>query len=258
MGLSSELAAQGFVHVLGVRFNRLTKHQVVEHILLWIEEQSRRMVITAGPEFVMMARTSEGIRRVAQAADIVTPDGIGVVWASRRMNKPVQERVTGVELVQDLFNTASERKQALKVYVLGASETSLKMCLENFRQQYPQFTFAGRNGYFKPSETESVLQGVKDFAPDLWLVGLGQPRQEQFIMDSLASLPPCVAIGVGGSIDVWGGTVKRAPALFQRLNIEWLYRLLRQPSRWKRQLALPRFAWHVLKARGIERNSSNM
>lgn len=250
MGLSYDFAAQGFVHVLGVRFNRLDKHQVVEHMLLWIEEKSRRMVITAGPEFVMMAQGNEALSRLVQAADIVTPDGIGVVWAAKRMQKPVQERVTGVELVEELFRTAAQRKQTLKVYVLGATETSLQTCLDRFRQDYPQFTFAGRNGYFKPSETESVLAQVRDFAPDLWLVGLGQPRQEQLIVDSLALLPACVAVGVGGSIDVWGGTVKRAPVLFQRLNLEWLYRLVRQPSRWKRQLALPRFAWNVLKNQG--------
>lgn len=250
MGLSSEFASQGFVHVLGVRFNRFDKRQVIEQILLWLEEKSRRMVITAGPEFVMMARTSERVQRVAQAADIVTPDGIGVVWASKRLQRPVQERVTGVELVQDLLKTASDRKQVLKVYILGANDLSLKTCMDNFRTQYPHFTFSGRNGYFKPMEVDAILEDVRQFAPDLWLVGLGQPRQEQFIMDALASLPPCVAIGVGGSIDVWGGTVKRAPVFFRRLNIEWLYRLIRQPSRWKRQLALPRFAWHVLKNRG--------
>ncbi|OFW80754.1 MAG: glycosyl transferase [Alicyclobacillus sp. RIFOXYA1_FULL_53_8] len=249
MSLSAEVGAQGFVHVLGVRFNRLNRQQVVEQILLWVAEQSRRMVITAGPEFVMMSQANSDVKRIIHAADIITPDGIGVVWAAKRMQKPVQERVTGVELIQQLLQTAQDRKQSLRVFVLGASNESLQRCLENFRNQYPQLAFAGRDGYFSSAEEETVLQEVRDFSPDLWLVGLGQPRQEKLIVESLRSLSPCVAIGVGGSIDVWGGTVKRAPIWFQRLNVEWLYRLLKQPSRWKRQLALPRFAWQVLKSR---------
>ncbi|GMA51285.1 acetylglucosaminyldiphosphoundecaprenol acetyl-beta-D-mannosaminyltransferase [Alicyclobacillus contaminans] len=247
MALGAEMQQEAVVHVLGVRFHTLTKQQAVERILYWIDQKSRRMVITAGPEFVMQTQKDEALRRIARAADLVTPDGIGVVWAANRRRRMVSERVTGVELVQELLETAEQRHQSLRVYVLGASETSLQACLANFRASYPGCEFAGENGYFRPEDLPQVLARVEAFAPHVWLVGLGQPRQEKLIYEALGGLPPCVAIGVGGSIDVWGGTVKRAPLLFRRLNLEWLYRLLKQPSRWRRQLALPRFAWKVLR-----------
>ncbi|MCL6443306.1 MAG: WecB/TagA/CpsF family glycosyltransferase [Alicyclobacillus sp.] len=240
-------AAQATVDVLGVRFDVLTVGRAVEQMLLWIAERSSRMVITAGPEFVMMTRQDQELRDIAHRADLVTPDGVGILWAARRQGIVLPERVTGVELVYLLLQTAEQRKQPLRVYILGASQTSLDLCLKKFRDTFPHLTFAGRNGYFHPSHTEAVLAEVAAFRPDLWLVGLGQPRQEKLIFHHLASLPPCVAVGVGGSIDAWSGTVPRAPLLFRKLNLEWLHRLLRQPSRFRRQLALPRFAWQVLR-----------
>lgn len=235
-------------HILGTRFNRFTRRQAVEQVLHWIEEKSRRMVITAGPEFVMMAQRDEQIARIAQQADLVTPDGIGVVWAARRQGKPIEERVTGVEMVLDLLNTAAQRGQALRVYLLGARPEVLEQCLQVFRMDYPTMTFAGHHGYFAEADVPQIAREMQDFKPSVWLVGLGQPRQERFIVKWHGSLPACVAIGVGGSIDVWSGVVARAPTVFRKLNIEWLYRLLKQPSRWRRQLALPRFAWQVLRS----------
>ncbi|MDQ0191106.1 WecB/TagA/CpsF family glycosyltransferase [Alicyclobacillus cycloheptanicus] len=250
MQLGSEVRDSAVFHVLGVRFDRLNRRQAVEQILHWIAERSRRMVITAGPEFVMMAQQDEQVQKIAHVADLVTPDGIGIVWAAKRQGRAVEERVTGVELVRDLLDTAVHRGQALRVFILGAKPEALDRCLENFRAEYPLVTFEGHHGYFSDRDVPQVIDQVKAFQPDLWLVGLGQPRQEQFIFQWLASMPPCVAIGVGGSIDVWGGMVKRAPVVFQKLNLEWLYRLLKQPSRWRRQLALPRFAWQVLRKAG--------
>jgi N-acetylglucosaminyldiphosphoundecaprenol N-acetyl-beta-D-mannosaminyltransferase len=247
LGLGQPLPEEGYVTVLGVRFHRLSEDQVVEQILYWIAERSRRMVITAGPEFVMHTRRDEELRRIAHLADLVTPDGVGILWAARRLGRPLAERVTGVELGPRLLATAEARRQPLRVYLLGASEASLERCLAALRAQFPATEFAGHHGYFKESEWPAILEDIRSFAPNLWLVGLGQPRQEKLIFRTLANLPPCVAIGVGGSIDVWGGTVKRAPAIFRSLHLEWLYRLLRQPSRWRRQLALPQFAWQVLR-----------
>jgi N-acetylglucosaminyldiphosphoundecaprenol N-acetyl-beta-D-mannosaminyltransferase len=250
MTLGAQVQQDAVVHVLGVRFHTLTRQQVVEQLLHWIDEKTRRMVITAGPEFVMQTQKDEELRHIAHVADLVTPDGIGVVWAANRKKKVVQERVTGVELVQELLNTAEQRHQPLRVFLLGASESSLKACLRRFRKDYPMCEFAGRNGYFRERDLPEIMGQIESFAPHVWLVGLGQPKQEKLIYHWLGSLPPCVAIGVGGSIDVWGGTVKRAPAAFRKLNLEWLYRLLKQPSRWRRQLALPRFVWHVLRKAG--------
>lgn len=250
MGLNTGASTDTVIHVLGVRFNNLLRRQVVEQILHWVEEQTKHMIITAGPEFVMLTKRDADLKHIAHVADLVTPDGIGIVWAAKQQQHDVRERVTGVELVQDLLATAQFRKQPLRVFVLGASDESLHTCVENLQTAYPLCTFAGRNGYFTDAQLPEILGQIEAYAPNVWLVGLGQPRQEKLIFQSLAGLPPCVAIGVGGSIDVWGGTVKRAPALIRKLNVEWLYRLLRQPQRWRRQLALPRFAWQVLRNAG--------
>ncbi len=114
----------------------------------------------------------------------------------------------------------------------------------------------GEMDIFANCSFPNIQEEIRQFQPDVWLVGIGQPRQETFIYEWLGKVPPCVAIGVGGSIDVWGGTVQRAPEVFRRVNLEWLYRLLKQPSRWRRQLALPRFAWQVLRDKGAKSVSS--
>lgn len=243
------ISSPHFFNVLGVRFNRVTPRDAVETIMHWIHEKSRRMVITAGPEFVMKAKVDESLLKMAFVADMVTPDGIGIVWAAKRQGIKA-ERVTGVELVEAVLNTAKDRNIPLRVFILGANEASLKRCLQVFRQSYSNMVFAGRNGYFTQADVPTIREEIERFEPDLWLVGLGQPRQERLIFESLAGLPPCVGIGVGGSIDVWGGTVKRAPALFRKARLEWLFRLLKEPSRWRRQLALPRFAWKILRSSG--------
>lgn len=247
MALGTLEQTQQVVHILGVRFHSVSRRAAVEQLLHWIAEKSRRMVITAGPEFVMKTLGDASVQRVTQAADLITPDGIGVVWAARRKGVYVPERVTGVELIEDLLDVARDRHQSLRVYILGASEESMVQCLAALTVKYPNHVFAGRNGYFNKETWSSIEEEIRTFAPDVWLVGLGQPKQELLIYQTLGALPPCIGIGVGGSIDVWGGTVPRAPRLVRRMNLEWLYRLLRQPSRWRRQLALPRFAWKVLR-----------
>ena len=248
------MAVQGFakdvVDVLGVRFHRVTTAEAVEKILYWTGDGNHHLVVTAGPEFVMQCQLSESLLRLVNSADLVTADGIGVVWAAAKRGRPVPERVTGVELLPAVFRAAEERRQSLRVYLLGASEASLAACLAQLQSAYPTLAFAGHHGYFSPSEVESILHEVRAFAPHLFLVGMGQPRQEQFLRDVLGRLPACVGVGVGGSIDVWGGTVTRAPDVFQRLNLEWLYRLLSEPKRWRRQLALPKFALRVLMTGG--------
>ncbi len=245
--LGTEPLTDPYVNILGIRFNRVAMDTAIERILYWVSEKSRRMVITAGPEFVMKTQNDEHMQKIAQCADLVTADGIGVVWAAARSGKPVPERVTGVEMVLHLFEAAKKRHQPLRVFILGAAEQALTSCLRRFRVEYPDFTFEGHNGYFNHEHADAIIHDIQSFQPDIWLVGLGQPRQEQFIYEHLAEMPPCVAVGIGGSIDVWSGTVKRAPAAIQKLNLEWLYRLLKQPSRLGRQMALPRFAIQVLR-----------
>lgn len=238
--------AKDVVEVLGVRFHRVTMAEAVEKILFWTADGGHHLVVTAGPEFVMQCQRQEALLRLVNSADLVTADGIGVVWAARRQGRPVPERVTGVELVPQVLSEAMRRNQPLRVYLLGATEASLAACLEKLRAQYSTHAFAGHHGYFQHPDLGRILEEIRAFRPHLLLVGMGQPRQELFLRDVMGKLPPLVGMGVGGSIDVWGGTVRRAPEAFRRMNLEWLYRLITEPKRFRRQLALPRFALKVI------------
>lgn len=244
-----ERLAKDMVDVLGVRFHRVTVGEAMEKILHWTGDGNHHMVITAGPEFVMQCRETPELLSIVNSADLVTADGIGVVWAAARGGRPVPERVTGVELLPATFREAQTRRHALRVFIVGATQESLDACLRLLRQTYPAVLFAGHNGFFQASDMAELVAQVRQFGPNLLLVGMGQPRQERLLRQILGRLEPCVGIGIGGSIDVWGGTVARAPTVFQKLNIEWLYRLLSQPQRWRRQMALPKFAMSVIRQR---------
>ncbi|PWI57296.1 WecB/TagA/CpsF family glycosyltransferase [Sulfoacidibacillus thermotolerans] len=229
------------IEILDVPFSRLTDEQVFARCIEFIGAHKPHMVITAGPEFVMRLKSEPALRALVSAADLITPDGIGIVLASRWYGQPLADRVTGIWLTERLLSYAYD--QQLCVYFLGASETSLQRALQVLRARYPGLNIFGRNGYFTPDQIETVLADILEVKPDVLFVGLGQPRQEQFIADYKERLGVPLAMGIGGVIDVLGGTVKRAPVLLQQLHLEWFYRLLREPSRWRRQLVLPQFAF---------------
>lgn len=231
------------VSVLGIPFTNLTAMEVFQESKKFLHGQTPRVIITAGPEFVMQTITDPTLAAIVQKADLVTPDGIGIVIASKWYGTPLKERVTGVELAPHLISYAAEA--GLRVYILGASEDALRGALGNLRAQHPSLRIDGQNGYFSEEETSTVLQGIRDFAPHLLLVGLGQPRQDRFIDRYRQELGVPLSIGVGGTIDVLAGRVKRAPRIVQKAKMEWFYRLCREPRRFRRQLALPAFAWRA-------------
>lgn len=206
----------------------------------FMQDTQPHFVITAGPEFVMKVGEDRNLLEVLSSADVITPDGIGIVIASRWYGQPITERVTGVDLAQKLIAYAAQN--GMSVYMLGASEDSLQKALSTLRELHPTLHIEGRNGYFKEAEVSGVISSIRGKAPQLLLVGLGQPAQERFIATHLEEMGVPLAIGIGGAIDVIGGTVKRAPVFFQKAKLEWLYRLLKEPTRMRRQMALPRFA----------------
>lgn len=231
------------VSILGVQFAHVTENEAFARCVAFMEGEENRVVLTAGPEFVMAAQKSEALRSVAADADLVTADGVGVVIASRWYGEPLPERVTGAELTERLLAYAAER--GMRVFFLGAAESSLQKALGVVRARHPGVRAAGRNGYFGAADIPGVVESVRSFAPHLLLVGLGQPRQDLFIREYRESLGAPLAIGIGGVIDILGGTVKRAPPPVRRAHLEWLYRLLKEPRRFRRQLVLPLFAWRA-------------
>ncbi|MDH7576594.1 MAG: WecB/TagA/CpsF family glycosyltransferase [Bacillota bacterium] len=254
--------------VLGVGIHPLTLAECAAVIRNWIREQymweeitgdrgdgegfgqrpaALHQVVTLNAEMLYRAQYDTSFRDLLNQADLVVPDGHGVVWAGRRLGCPFPERVTGIDLIYSLVSYAAREKW--RIFLLGGVSGVAEAAALKLRQKYPGLHVAGtEHGYFSETEIVPVLRKIRATRPDLLLVALGSPRQEFFIWVHRRELGALVAIGVGGSLDVLAGRLRRAPVFFQRLHLEWLYRVLQEPSRWRRALVLPRFAWKVLRA----------
>lgn len=253
--------------VLGVGIHPLTLAECAAVIRNWIREQymweeitgdrgdgegfgqrpaALHQVVTLNAEMLYRAQYDTSFRDLLNQADLVVPDGHGVVWAGRRLGCPFPERVTGIDLIYSLVSYAAREKW--RIFLLGGVSGVAEAAALKLRQKYPGLHVAGtEHGYFSETEIVPVLRKIRATRPDLLLVALGSPRQEFFIWVHRRELGALVAIGVGGSLDVLAGRLRRAPVFFQRLHLEWLYRVLQEPSRWRRALVLPRFAWKVLR-----------
>lgn len=205
-----------------------------------------QVVVTLNPEMVMQARRDLGFLRLLEQADWRVPDGVGIVWACRLLGQPVPERVAGIELAEALLQACAELK--VGAFLLGGRPGVAEEAARRLARRIRGLEVTGSwHGYFAEGspEEQQLLEKLRQLRPGLLLVGMGSPRQERWMMRHRSQLQGAVAVavGVGGSLDVWAGRVARAPWLFRRTGTEWLYRLLRQPWRARRMLALPQFAW---------------
>lgn len=232
------------VRVLGVGFDPVTLKEAGDRVESFVREGRPRLVVTPNPEIVYQAQFDPELKRIIGEADLVTADGTGVVWASRRVGRPVPERVTGVELGEEIMRRAAARGYTL--YLLGAKPGVADEAAQKLTAQFPGLKVVGtRHGYFGPAEEPAVLQAIREARPDLLFAGLGSPKQEKWLAAHREDLGVPVSAGLGGSFDVWAGKVARAPLLFRRLHLEWLHRLSREPRRFWRMLALPKFVLAV-------------
>ncbi|NPV73184.1 MAG: WecB/TagA/CpsF family glycosyltransferase [Pelotomaculum sp.] len=240
------------VSVLGVGIDALTMAEAVERVAGFIKSGRPHRVITLNPEFLYRARFDSRLLALVRRADMVTADGVGIVWACRMAGRPVPERVTGIDLMLSLVERAAA--EGWRVYLLGAAPGVAEEAAKRLILHYPGLTVAGvHHGYFGEDEEAAVAGLVRKARADLLFVALGAPKQEIWMDRYLEETGAAAAVGVGGSFDVIAGRVKRAPAWMRRLHLEWLYRLLSEPSRWRRQVALPLFAWTVVKEYGLKK-----
>lgn len=234
------------IRVLNVPISNVNRENAKKNILTWLYEENSRMVFTPNSEMVMTAQHDEKLKCALGAADMVIPDGIGVVWASKYSEKKLSERVAGCDLVQDVLKELAGTDKT--VYFLGGAPGVAELASDNMRKKHVGLKIIGtQHGYFKQEEDNIIVENIKSLKPDLLLVGLGVPRQEKWIVDNKDRLGVKVAIGVGGTIDIMAGTAKRAPVIFQKLGLEWSYRLIKQPTRIVRMMQLPIFAMTVIK-----------
>jgi len=234
------------VSLYGVPFSKMNMQETVNYLSKAIETKTPQRVITGNPIMLMVGLENPSFHHTLATADLVVPDGSGVVWAARRLKQPVQERVPGFDLMHELLKEGDRR--GWSAYLLGATSEVIEAARDKLSQQFPGVRFVGcRDGYFKDSEDEQVVAAVREANPDMLFVARSTLNQEPWIEKYQAQLGVPVVMGVGGSFDVVSGKLKRAPAVFRKAGMEWLYRLLQEPSRFGRMLVLPRFALKVVK-----------
>jgi N-acetylglucosaminyldiphosphoundecaprenol N-acetyl-beta-D-mannosaminyltransferase len=233
------------VSILGIKFENKAFNEMFLTIKEHIIKEEKRFIVTANPEIVMYAKNNRYYNEIIQSADYVVPDGNGIIMASTIIKTPLKERVTGFDLMMELLNLAND--QQLKVYLLGGKQEINKEAVSNINRKFPNLQLVGsHHGYFDIDQKE-IPNEIENLKPDLIFVALGFPRQEEWISKYFSQFQKGIFIGVGGSIDVISGRAKRAPLIWQNLKVEWLYRLLKQPSRWKRMLVLPKFLIEIFK-----------
>lgn len=233
--------------LLGVPVDGVTMESALERVGQWLgQPQGRtRIVLTPNPEVIMEAARDPALAALFRAADLALPDGVGVVWALRHARQPVAGRVPGVEFMMALLGLAATG--TFRVFFLGARPEVLAKAVRQATQRFPGLLVAGqRDGFYPPEEEEEVVRGIRDAGADILLVGMGSARQHAFLARHREDLGVGVAMAVGGSLDVLADESRRAPEAWRRAGLEWLWRLLQEPWRWRRQLALPRFAASVV------------
>lgn len=235
------------VDILGVGFDRVALVDAVAQIEVRLDRGERTFIITANPEFVMLCREDPELAAIAAGADLVVPDGTGAVVAARLLGDPLPGRAPGRLLVDRLAALATERR--LSMFLLGAAPGIAERAAATLRRRHPELRIAGTYAGSADDDAD-VLPRVAAAAPDVLLVAFGMPKQERWIARNLPRLPSArVAVGVGGSLDYLAGAAKPPPGIVHAIGLEWLWRLVRDPRRWRRQRVLPHFVALVLLAR---------
>jgi N-acetylglucosaminyldiphosphoundecaprenol N-acetyl-beta-D-mannosaminyltransferase len=235
------------VNLLGAPVDSLTMEQTVERAAELVRQGGPRRVITLNPEYLYRAGQEDySLMELVNKADLVTADGEGIVWGGRMAGTPFPERVTGIDLMLRLVERAAV--EGWRIFLLGAAPGVAGEAAANLCRRHPGLQITGaHHGYFKSHEEAQIVEEIRRAAPQLLFVALGAPAQERWIDQYIEQIGSVTAMGVGGSFDVIAGRVPRAPLWMQRLKIEWLGRLIKEPSRWRRMLILPKYVWLVLK-----------
>ena len=222
--------------ILGVRFDNLTQQEAAQRGRQLLEEDKFHYVVTPNPEFLLAAEKDPEFRRVLNAADLVLPDGIGVVYSAKILGTPLKERVPGIEFAEAMLSALND--MGGRLYLLGAKPGVAEEAGRRICARYPALVLCGtHDGYFK--DEQAILPEIAAAKPDLLFVCLGAPKQEKWMARWGRHTGAKLAIGLGGCLDVFAGNVQRAPERWQKLGLEWAYRLKKEPKRIGRMAKLP-------------------
>lgn len=233
--------------ILGVAFDNVTLDEALDRAMALIAQNGTpHLVVTPNAEIVQQAGKDREFSALIAGADLVIPDGVGVIYASRILGRPLKGRVPGVDFAAGLMDRMAESKH--KLFLLGAKPGVAEEAAEKLTAAHPGLVICGtHDGYFK--EDEPVAEAIRQAQADVVFVCLGAPRQEKWIAKNGAATGASLLIGLGGSLDVFAERVERAPEAWQKMGMEWLYRAIRQPQRFKRVAKLPLFLCSAVGAR---------
>lgn len=232
------------IDILNIGFSDI-KNEEIENVLeSLILSDKKTKIYTPNPEILMLADKDKDFKEVLNKGDIVLPDGIGIVIASKIKRAGIKERVTGIDTMEKVLNIANENH--LSIFILGGKPDRAKKALSKIGNKYPNINLAGEHhGYF--NNDEDIILKINKSKADILFVCLGAPKQEIWINNNLEKLENVkLAMGVGGAVDIYSDSLKRAPKFFQKVGLEWLYRMIQEPKRFKRILSLPKFIWSIL------------
>ena len=233
--------AYDVVKILGVRVDKITKAQALEEFQKLLEGDRCELIVTPNAEIVEKASKTPQLRRIInEEAAIVTPDGVGLIYASKLKGDPIQEKVAGIDFAHSAIELCAQLGRS--VYLLGSKPGVAEAAAANLEKEIPGLKIAGfRDGYFREDEEPSVVAEINESGADFLCVALGSPKQEYFVIKHRDALKVKAAAGLGGSLDIWSGQLNRAPQFYIDHGLEWLYRMIQEPKRLKRLPALPIF-----------------
>lgn len=236
------------IRILGVRIDDVTMDEALSMVSEMVAQGGAHQIVTVNPEFVIRAAGDPFFAGVLERADLAIPDGQGLLWAARFLGRRLRARVAGSDMVPLLAERSA--REGYSLFLLGAAPGVAEIAAERLRERYPGTQIVGTHpGSPRPEDDDLSVALITQARPDVLLVAYGAPAQDLWIARNQVRLQVPVAIGVGGSLDFIAGVQRRAPVWMREHGLEWLYRLIRQPSRWRRMLALPLFAWRVIKVR---------
>lgn len=238
-----------FISILNTKINPISMDEAVAWLDGQLTAKQQTLVITANAEIIMMAQQDEKYHDLVNGAELVLPDGAGTVWAGRHLGNVVPERVAGYDLFHRLLALAAQKGQ--RVYFFGGKPEVAETAARKAQELYPGLQVAGcHHGYFQEGDNPYIIDAINHSGAQILFAALGAPKQEYWLHQHRTQLQPTILMGIGGSFDVLSGNVKRAPVWMQKAGLEWFYRLIKEPFRFRRMAStLPMFVIKVLRSK---------